>query len=344
MEIFMKTIVIGAGAIGGTIAVLLKNAGYDVSILCHGESTKQMIENNGISLHGAKGEHNAKFECFSSPEQLEGKKFDICFIATKYAAMKEAAEDILPFLKDDSLVVGMQNGICTAQLAEVVGEDRAVGCMLGFGATRNSPCDVTMTSLGEMYIGMLGGERPHKLEYINTMLCSALPTQIADDITARQYSKLIINSCINATAAITGLTLGKMIDDIRARKLFLAIAREGMYVAKAMHLKVPKYGKMLEYRALMLMDNAVYNSMCRYIVWLVSKLKYKDVKPSTLQSLERGEKTEIDIFNGYFVKTGAQYGVETPVNKKLTEMIHEIENGERKISLENLEEFRGMLF
>ena len=101
---------------------------------------------------------------------------------------------------------------------------------------------------------------------------------------------------------------------------------------------------MLEYKALMIMDNAVYNSLCRYVVWLVAKLKYASVKPSTLQSLERGEKTEIDIFNGYFAEKGDEYNVPTPVNHKLTEMIHEIERGERKITSDNLEEFRGVIF
>ena len=38
------------------------------------------------------------------------------------------------------------------------------------------------------------------------------------------------------------------------------------------------------------------------------------------------------------------FETETPVNTKLTAMIHEIERGERKITPDNLEEFRGMLF
>ena len=80
------------------------------------------------------------------------------------------------------------------------------------------------------------------------------------------------------------------------------------------------------------------------MVWLVSKLKYASVKPSTLQSLEKGEITEIEIFNGYIAKLGRDYGVETPVNTKLTAMIHEIERGERRITPDNLEEFRGMLY
>ncbi len=340
----MKTILIGAGAIGGTVAVLIKEAGYDVSILCHSKKTKNEIEENGLSLHGAKGEHNENFPCFCSVEELGDEKFDICIIATKYSAMSDVAKSVLPHLKEDSLVVGMQNGICTAELADIVGKNRAVGCMLGFGATRNSATDITMTSLGELYIGMLYGYHTENLDKLKTILDAVLPTTISNDITRQQYSKLIINSCINATAGITGKTLGVIIDDSRAGKLFLAIAREAMHVADAMGIKVPKYGKLLEYRLLMLMDNAPYNAICRFIVKLVAKLKYADVKPSTLQSLERGEKTEIDIFNGYIASKGKEYGVDTPVNLKLTKMIHEIENGDRPITPENLNEFKGILF
>ena len=340
----MKTLLIGAGAIGGTVAVLTKNAGYDISILCHSEKTKSEIEANGITLLGAKGESNAHFCCYASVNDIKDEKFDICIIATKYSAMAQTAESILPFLKEDSLVVGMQNGLCTDELAEIVGRKRAVGCMLGFGATRNTATEINMTSLGEMYIGMPDGYHPEKLDYLRNMLDNVLPTTISDNITRQQYSKLIINSCINATAGITGKTLGVIIDDSRAGKLFLAIAREGMNVAKAMGINVPKYGKLLEYRLLMLMDNAPYNAICRMIVKLVAKIKYADVKPSTLQSLERNELTEIDIFNGYIASKGKEFGVETPVNSRLTEMIHEIERKERAITPNNLNEFKGILF
>ena len=339
-----KTLLIGAGAIGGTLAVLMKDAGYDVSLLLRNSEAKAKIEKDGFTLHGVKGDRNVRFTCYSSVEELKDEKFDVVIIATKYQVLNSVAESILGNLKDDSLVVGMQNGILTESLASVVGKDRAVGVMIGFGATRNEPGDVTMTSLGEMYIGMLDGRHPGNLDYLKEMLSVVLPTKISDDIFRRQYSKLIINSCINATAAVTGLTLGKMVDDKRARTLYLAIAREAMRVAKKMGIDVPKYGKMMNYKMLMLADNAVYNSCCRYVVWLVSKLKYSSVKPSTLQSLEIGETTEIDIFNGYIAKLGEENGVETPVNSKLTAMIHEIEKGERKITPDNLEEFRGMLF
>ena len=340
----MKTLLIGAGAIGGTVAVLTKHAGYDVRLLCHSKETKDLIERDGFYLHGALGECHEVFTCYDSYEALGDETFDLIIIATKYQAMYDAAKKALPYLAEDGLVVGMQNGMLTESLAEIVGTKHAVGVMIGFGATRNAANDVTMTSLGEFYIGMLDGYHAPKLDELCEMFNKILPTQISADITREQYSKLIINSCINATAAITGEVLGKMVDDRRARTLYLAVAREGMYVAKAMNIDVPKYGKLLDYRLLMLMDNAPYNSICRFVVMIVSKLKYKDVKPSTLQSLEKGQKTEIDAFNGYFVEKGKELGVETPVNEKLVAMIHEIEDGKRTISPDNLEEFRGMLY
>lgn len=334
----MKTIVVGAGAIGGTVAVLLKEAGYDVRIMCHSEATRKLIEEEGFYLNGVKGEHKVDFTCYSDVSEFGDEKFDIIIIATKYAHMAECAEMMIPYLAEDGLVVGMQNGLLTDELGQIVGRDKVVGCMIGFGATRNGPNDVTMTSLGEFYVGMLDGRKTRTLEVFAEMLKSVLPTQITLEIKRRQYSKLIINSCINAVAGITGKTLGEILKDGRARDLFLNIAREGMAVAKAMKINVPKYGAVLEYKMLALGNNKVYNAACKFVVMMVGKL-YADVKPSTLQSLEKGEKTEIDILNGFFVENGEKYGAETPVNTKLVQMIHEIEEGKREMTSDNLAEF-----
>lgn len=334
----MNIIVAGAGAIGGTVAVLLKEAGYDVSIMCHSPASKEIIEKEGFFLSGAKGDYYTHFDCYCTSEELGDKKFDIVIIATKYAHMAECAKTMLPFVAENGLVVGMQNGLLTEELGEIVGRDKVVGCMIGFGATRNKVNQVVMTSLGEFYVGMLDGRRPNNLEVFAEMLKSVLPTKISMEIQRQQYSKLIINSCINAVAGITGKVLGEILEDVRARDLFLNIAREGMAVAKAMGIDVPKYGVMLEYKLLALGNNKYYNACCKLVVRMVGKL-YADVKPSTLQSLEKGELTEIDILNGYFVENGNRHGVETPVNTKLVQMIHEIEQSKREMTSDNLSEF-----
>lgn len=334
----MKVLVVGAGAIGGTVAVLLKKEGYDIRIKCHIPEIKELIETKGFYLHGAKGEHHVDFKCYHEVEEFGDEKFDIIIIATKYAHVAASAKLIMPYLAEGGIIVGMQNGILTEELAEIVGRDKAVGCMIGFGATRNADNDVTMTSLGEYYVGMLDGRKTPMLEKFAEMLSNVVPAQVTLDIKGRQYSKLIINSCINAVAGITGLKLGTILKDVRAQDLFLNIAREGMAVAKAMNIKVPKYGAVLEYRMLALSNAKWYNSIIKIVVRMVGKL-YSDVKPSTLQSIEAGEKTEIDILNGFFVTNGDKYGVDTPVNDKIVQMIHEIEEGKRKCTPDNLAEF-----
>ena len=67
-------------------------------------------------------------------------------------------------------------------------------------------------------------------------------------------------------------------------------------------------------------------------------LKYRKLKSSSLQSLERGRETEIDYFNGYIAKRGKELGIATPVNFSVVSMIKQIEQGKLKIQRSNFDE------
>lgn len=334
----IKTLVVGAGAIGGTLAVLMNGKGYQVDVLEIAPGAAEKIRKDGLTLTGVSGNKKVFPTVFGSVDEIK-ETYDIVIIAVKYMHLTAAAENILPFIHKDSIVVGMQNGICTEELAAVVGRERTAGCMIGFGATKNGDTDIEMTSGGEMYVGMLNGSKTALLGKLCEMYNSVVPTKMTAELLPRQFSKLIINCCINATAAVTGLTLGKIIDDKRAQDLFLSIAREGMDIADAMGIKVPKYGLLLDYRFLRLSNASWYNMICKQVIKLVAKGKYSAVKPSTLQSLLRNEKTEIDIFNGYLARMAEAHHIAAPVNTRLTEMIRDIENGARDMSPDNLGEF-----
>jgi 2-dehydropantoate 2-reductase len=335
----VKTILVGTGAIGGTVAVLAKANGFDLHVVCRGEETAEKIKNDGLYLKGPRGEHKVKLHAYPDIESIDQHDYDICIIASKAYAMPEIAKAMLPHIKEDALVVSMQNGMCLEILADIVGKERAVGCMIGFGANLDTPTSLTMTSLGSFAIGMLPGYTSDKLEYIRKMLDCTVPCHISDMIQSEQYSKLIINSCITSLGALTGQTLGVMLDEKSARVLFLAIAREGIKVAKAMNLYVPPFNKVLNYNLLLLTDAKWFDLLCETLFRVIGKVKYKDDKSSSLQSLERGKPTEIDYFNGYIVRKGKEFGVPTPVNEKMVQLIKEIERKERKISMDNLKVF-----
>jgi len=330
----MKIILVGAGSIGGTTATMFREKGYDIEIVEANATRAEKIRTEGITLTGAIGNHNQKFTVYNSIDDLT-EMYDVCIIATKYFALEAVAKAMLPHVKEDGLFVSMQNGICTGILSDAVGKEKAVGCMIGFGATMLPNGDVNVTSGGELKIGRLNGKIDDKINALCEVYKSLLPTTVVTDIDAQLYSKLIINSCINSIAALTGECVGVMLTTDRAKEVFLEIARESTYVSKAMKLNVPPYMKVLDYNLLLISKKQWFKNVCKTVVSIVGK-KFGDVRPSTLQSLDRGEKTEIDIFNGYIVKMGKQYGVETPVNEQIYNFIKKIEVGEEKSSMDNL--------
>lgn len=334
----MKIILVGAGSIGGTTAVMLKEKGHDIEIVEANATRAEKIRTEGITLTGALGNHTQKFTVYNNIDELT-ELYDVCIIATKYFALGPVGEQMIPHVKQDGLFVSMQNGICTGILADKVGKDKTVGVMIGFGATMLPNGDVNVTSGGELKIGRLNGVVDDKILALAEIYKALLPTKAVDNIDAQLYSKLIINSCINSIAALTGQTVGVMLSKERAKDVFLEIAREATYVSKAMGLKVPPYATVLNYNLLLISDAKWFKSLCKLIVTIVGK-KFGDVRPSTLQSLDRGEKTEIDIFNGYIAKKGDEFGVATPVNHQIWQFIKDIEEGKEVSSMDNLEKIK----
>ncbi|MEA4999132.1 MAG: 2-dehydropantoate 2-reductase [Candidatus Limiplasma sp.] len=331
----LRIVVVGAGGIGGITAALLKKAAQDVTLVCKHPDIAALTSQRGLHVTGIKGEFTIPVPAVAEAGQLEGT-FDVALIATKAYDMAAAAEALLPFLRPDSLVLSLQNGICTDALAEVVGKARTVGCVVGYGATMHAPAELEMTSTGAFIIGRIEGD-PSALHPVRDVLNHVVETTISHHIFADLYSKLIVNSCITSLGAICGLRLGEMLKRRKARSIFLAIIAEAMSVAHALTLDVPPYGGKLDYEKLMQGDR-VLDHLRRHVTIFLVGLKYKNLKSSSLQSLERGRPTEIDYFNGYIAQKGESLGVDCPVNRRLTAMVKEIERGERTIKVENLDD------
>ena len=328
--------VIGAGAIGGITAALMAEKGYDVWLVCKHMEIADLANGRGLHVRGYCGEHTVPVHSVAAVEELKDS-FDLCMIATKAYDMPECAKAMLPLLREDSLVVSMQNGICTDALAAIVGKERTVGCVIGWGATMHGPGELEMTSGGDFIIGRLvKGEHP-RMEALRQALSAVVETRVSQDIYAELYSKLIVNSCITSLLAICGLHLGEMLKQRRARDIFLAIIGEAMDVAHAMKLQVPPFGGKLDYEKLMHGDTPL-DSLRRHVMIRLVGMKYSKLKSSSLQSLERGRPTEIDYFNGYIARKGQELHVDCPVNQRLVTMIKEIEHHAREINVKNLED------
>jgi len=333
MQESKRIVVVGAGAIGGITAALMKKAGLDVTLVCKHQEIATLAAGRGLRLTGVKGEATVTVNAVAAVEELKGV-YDIALIATKAYDMPAAARQLLPFIAEDTPVLSLQNGICTDALAAAVGRARTVGCVIGWGATMHGPGELEMTSTGDFIIGKIEGGQ-EALAPVREALSTVTETVVSGHILAELYSKLIVNSCITSLGAICGLRLGEMMKRKQARKIFLAVIAEAMDVAHAMKLNVPPFGGKLDYDRLMSGNRAV-DRLRRHLTIRVVGIKYRHLKSSSLQSLERGRPTEIDYFNGYIAGKGDELGVPCPVNRRLTQMVKEIENQKRSIKEENL--------
>lgn len=327
--------VIGAGAIGGATAALIAKNGYKVEIVCKYSDLAKKIKSEGLHIFGvgAQGDHRVIMDAVPKVSELSGKK-DIVFLATKATDMVEAAEELLPFLNEDSVVVSLQNGICEDKLASILGRERVIGCVVGWGGTMHAPGELEMTSTGEFVIGNIDNKPDDRLKDLKSIMDCVIDVEISNNIIGSLYSKLIINSCITSLGAVCGLYLGEMLANKKVRNIFIAIMEEAMKVADAMQLKVEPYGGRLDYYKFLSGGNWLQNFKRHTMIKIIG-MKYKRLKSSSLQSLERGKPTEIDYLNGYICDNGRKHNIPTPINDKIVSIIKDIEAGKKEISMEN---------
>ena len=329
--------IVGAGAIGGITAAFLHSSGWDVELVCKHQEIVDRALGHGLHVRGIRGDMVVPVRAVRKSSELSGPK-SIILLATKTADCVKAAREILPDMNDDGFLVSMQNGICEEDLAEVVGSEKVVGCVVGWGASMHSPGELEMTSSGEFVIGNINQSSKSRLQTLQEMFSTIVPTRTSDNIMGELYSKLVVNASINPMGALTGLRLGDLLGKRRIRRIIIRLMAEAMAVADSMKLRVPPGGGgKLDYYRFFQGDGALAD-IKRHLIMRVIGFKYRRIRSSSLQSLERGRKTETDYLNGYIVRQGRAKGISTPTHEIVVEVIREIEDGKRKIQPENIEE------
>ncbi len=336
----MKITIVGCGAIGGVISGGIIE--HNPVVVSKNNEILNAIKKNGLKVKLPDGKESITWpEIFSSIEKTK-MRFDVVFVCTKANSVFDVVTDFVGFLTERGFFVTFQNGIVEGKLKDVLPQGKLVGAIVGFGATMHAPGVVEMTSKGEIVIGELDGKVTERVQVLKSILNNVIETRITTNIWGAKYSKLLINACITTMGAVSGLTLGKMLSYPQFRAIFRRILYEGVEVAKRKGIKLEKISGVSIHK-LAASQREVENKLCLskyykdFIIKIIGR-KYRNLKSSSLQSLERGRKTEVDFINGIIVKYGREVGFATPVNERIVSIVHEIEGGKRDISIENLRE------
>jgi len=330
----MKIAVIGAGAIGNLVAGYLKLKGEDVYLVGRPDSVKA-IKENGLKISGVRGKSRIKI---SVTDSLIVKP-DLAILACK-------TQDIEGILKEkenrallkDAVMLTVQNGIQADNIAaKYVPKENIISSIIMFGATYLEPGNVVHNFEGAWIIGKIfNGHADTDLVSISLTLNKAFPTIIGEDIRGMKYLKIFVNAN-NCLPAILGLSMQEAFSDLEISRVSIAIWKEGFGIISRLGINLVSIpGFPVE--NLTKLTSMPAQEAAKIFSGIMTKLSKEPLYGSVLQSIKRQRASEIDYINGEFVALATANNLSAPLNRKLVEMVHQVEVTKKFFSKEELVE------
>ena len=327
--------VVGAGAIGGTVGAYLDDAGYDITLVDVASEHVEAINEHGLRITGVRGDKVFHPRAVLAEEL--GGPLEVTFLCVKGHFTESVMDRIGPLLAPDGYVLSLQNGLNEALIAQRIGEGRTVGAFVHFGADLIEPGVIQLGYEETIQVGELDGRTTSRVGALAEALSHAMPTRVTGNIWGFLWGKLVFGatgfvvSCVDAPVA-------EVIDDPLGRSLCGAASMEAYLVARTQVEKVEPIGEFEPEKfapsdgwearadeALMELADSWRHSIKQHMgIWRDLKVKKR--------------KTEVDMQVAQIVATGRERSVRTPVNAAVLEIVHEIEDGERGMGWDNLEE------
>ena len=323
----MKTAIYGAGAIGTVLGAFLTREGVDIDLISRNKAHIAALKSNGAHVTGTVN-FSVAVKALTPDEMTE--KYDIIFLITKQIGNKEVVGSLLPFLTETGVICTMQNGLPELSVAEVAGEERTIGCAVGWGAeiTDAGVCCLTSEPDAlEFSLGSFFKNNPEKINTIAVLLQKVGKVVIEENFIGARWVKLLVNSAFSGLSTVLDCTFGEVAANKKSRLVAQKIIKECIDVAMAAGIKIePIQGK--DVVKLFDYHNVIKQKISFFIIPLAIK-KHKNIKASMLTDIANGKPCEIDAINGMVCMYGKMFSFPAPYNMRVVEIVREIEAGKR---------------
>jgi len=307
----MRYVVLGCGAIGGTVAAGLVRDGHQVLVSDADPSVVEAINARGLRIEGPVENFTVPARAVT-PDELPAT-IGRAAIAVKSHHTAAAAGLLAGRLDPGGYVVSFQNGLTSAAITAVTGPGRLVASFVNFGADVLAPGQIMQGNIGTFRVGEPeGGVITPRV----TELADALPyAQATDNIMGFLWGKEAYGAMLWA-GAVSDLTIAEHLEDPRYRPVMIAIAREVLAQAP---VPVESFDGFE--------PDDLEGSLDRLAAFNRNSAKkysgiYRDL-------VVRKRKTEIDEM---------LRDINGPIFNKVAEIIHDIEDGRRVNTRANLDE------
>jgi 2-dehydropantoate 2-reductase len=324
----MRVAILGAGSLGTIIGALITKGvdqNTEVVLIDVNKAHVEALNTSGATITGHL-ETNIPVKAIV-PDNMEGI-YDLVVLLTKQTFNDQALKPLLNHLDENSTVCTLQNGIPEEFVASYVGKERTVGGAVGFGATWVSPGVSMLTSSYETVqrfafdIGEINGEVTERIKKVQQVLSHVGNTEIMTNLMDVRWTKVLMNATFSGMSAALGCTFGEVLDNEKAMHALAYVADEVIKTANKNGNKIVfMQGKEMSDLEILKGQSPKDKMDFYHEVWG----RHRALKASMLQDLEKGIPCEIDFINGYVAQKGREFGIETPYNDKIVELVKEAE-------------------
>jgi 2-dehydropantoate 2-reductase len=299
----MKIAIVGTGAMGSLFGGKLSQAGHQVMLYDINREHVETIQKDGLVIEDLVSGKQEVCRPGATTQAEDLRVAEILIIFVKSAATEIVARQFSAIAGDATLAVTMQNGLGNeAILKKHFGEQRTAAGVTSQGATFLGPGRIRHAGQGPTHLGMSDRNNEKLKDFVDALNQAGLDTELVENIDDLIWSKLIINVGINALTALTGLPNGRLLDFPDCKALMADLVAEAVRVAekRGVHLTYPDPLEM---------------------VYTVAEQTGGN-RSSMLQDFDRKRQSEINFINGAIVREAGILGLEVPVNRAVTRLVH----------------------
>lgn len=303
-EPITKAAIIGLGAIGSYLASHLQTVLGDNLRIIAGGARKERLERDGVVVNGKR----LHFHVVDPQEDCGGDYPQLAIIITKFSGLPQAIKDIKNQIGPHTIIMAPLNGVEKEEIvAASYGWENLLYSLARVSVVMRDGKVTFSDASAQMEFGEKHNETlSPRVQAVKALFESAgIKSVVPEDMERAIWLKYMCNVSENQSAAVLGIPFGAWNVSDDANWIREALVREVAAVAAKKGIRITEED--IEEQGKRLKNVPAAN------------------KPSTLQDLEAGRKTEVDMFAGTMMRLGKEYGVPTPYNELFYHAIRVLE-------------------
>ncbi len=296
----IKTVaVLGAGAVGSYVIWGLSNRkDIRLGIIAEGERAERLKK--GCIINGVAYQPD-----IWTPQEAKGT--DLLIVALKYGALPGAMDSIRTITAENTTVMSLMNGVDSEEIiSAAIGSSHVLHALIKVASHKEGDgyCFDPETTIGIIFGELTAPYQSERVQAIEALFAdTGLHYRATEHIREEMWCKFRLNVCNNLPQAVLGAGVGCYWDSVHMKQISDRLREELESIAAAKGIDISKADPSSGH------GSAVPPS-ARY---------------STLQDLDAGRHTEIDMFSGALIRMGKELGIPTPYNEYTYHIIKAME-------------------